>query len=81
MALHTCCLAGPRGEGCRQTLAPDARLIQTFEAGSHFQAMTIYHALLGREQYTTEEAWGFEAYPEEWRQEQIEDVAGDDAHG
>src|SRR4029077_9586490 len=33
MTLHACCLAGPRGEDCRRSLGPDARLLTTFEAG------------------------------------------------
>jgi hypothetical protein len=58
------------GEDCRSTLAPGARLLQTFEAGSHFEAMTLYNSLLGREVYTTEQPWVYEPYPEEWRHAQ-----------
>jgi len=70
MVLHTCCLAGPRGDGCRRTLAPGARLLATFEAGSHFDAMTAYHCYLGREPYTTDQPWDYQAYPAEWLAEQ-----------
>jgi hypothetical protein len=63
--LPSCCLAGPDGEDHRRSLAPGARLVDTFEAGSHFDAMTIYHGLMG-ETYTTSHAWDHEPYPEEW---------------
>lgn len=76
MVLHSCCLAGPRGEGCRLTLAPNARRLQTFEAGCHFEAMTIYNSLLGREPYTTDQPWDYEPYPEQWQQEQRERPPG-----
>jgi hypothetical protein len=36
----TFCLAGPMGDGARGLLGPEARLIWTVEAGSHFDAMT-----------------------------------------
>jgi len=70
MVLHTCCLAGPRGQECRRTLPRTARLLKTFEAGSHFEALTIYNRFLGRERYTTQQPWDFEPYPEEWVREQ-----------
>ncbi len=70
MELHTCCLAGPMGDGCRRTMAPSARLLTTFEAGSHFEAMTMYNRLLGRGAYTTDQVSDYEAYPEEWLHEQ-----------
>ncbi|MBX9627876.1 MAG: hypothetical protein K2X82_29020 [Gemmataceae bacterium] len=70
MVLHTCCRAGPRGDGCRSFLAPGARLLATFEAGSHFEAMAIYHRLLGREAYTSDYETDHEPYPEEWLEEQ-----------
>jgi hypothetical protein len=66
MILHACCLAGPRGDGCRQHLEPGARLLTTFEAGSHFEAMTIYNRYLGREPYATNEPWDYQPYPDEW---------------
>jgi hypothetical protein len=70
MTLESCCLAGPRGNDQRALLAPGARLIATFEAGCHYEAMTTYHRLLGREVYTTKHAWDHEPYPEEWLAEQ-----------
>jgi hypothetical protein len=72
MVLHTCCLAGVMGEGCRSTVAPNARLLTTFEAGSHFEAMTIYNRFLGREAYSTDQSWDYEPYPAEWRERQVD---------
>ena len=46
--------------------AEGARLLTTFEAGSHFEAMTVYNRYLGRETYTTNEAWDYQPYPDEW---------------
>lgn len=70
VVLHTCCLSGPLGEGCRRRLEPGARLLTTFEAGSHFEAMTLYHRYLDRGAYTTDQAWDYEPYPAEWLAEQ-----------
>jgi hypothetical protein len=67
--LHMCCLAGPRGEDCRRT-EPNARLLATFEAGSHFEAMTIYNRYLYREEYKPIPGEDYLPYPEEWYQEQ-----------
>jgi hypothetical protein len=66
MVLHTCCLAGPNGDGCRRNLELGARLLTTFEADSHYEAMTIYHRYLDREPYTTREPWDHQPYPDEW---------------
>jgi hypothetical protein len=70
MVLHTCCLAGPRGEACRRILAANARLLTTFEAGTHVEAMRFYNNFLGREKYATDEAADHEPYPDEWFREQ-----------
>lgn len=70
MTLHACCLAGPGGEGCRRSLGSVTRLLTTFEAGSHFDAMTIYNRYLGRGPYTTHESWDYQPYPDEWLAEQ-----------
>ena len=67
MLLHACCLAGPHGEACRAILGPGARLLTTFEAGSNFEAMSIYNRYLDREPYTTTEPWDHEPYPEDRR--------------
>ena len=60
------CLAGPDGESFRKTLAAGARCVHRFEAGSHFDTMTNYHAHLGREPYTTAHAQDHTPYPPEW---------------
>ena len=69
--LESLCLAGPDGDDARKLLAPGARLIHAFTAGSHFEAMTTYHRFLGREPYTTVDAsWDHEPYPIEWLERQ-----------
>ena len=71
MVLHGCCMAGPRGDGFRRTLAHGARLLATFEASSHLEAMTYYNRYLGREEYTSDLEWDHQPYPEEWFMEQF----------
>jgi hypothetical protein len=65
MVLHSCCLAGQQGDACRHALGPNARLLQTFDAGNHFEAMTIYNQQLGREPYTSNYLSDFDPYPHE----------------
>lgn len=64
------CLAGPSGDDFRRLLDPGARLVYVFAAASHFTAMQLYHAYLGREPYTTDQSLDFEPYPESWKAEQ-----------
>jgi hypothetical protein len=45
------------GDGHRQLMSPSARMLTTFEAGSHFEAMTIYNRMFGREPYETDQPW------------------------
>lgn len=59
-------LAGQLGDGARGWLCPQARLLTTFEARSHFEAMTIYYRLMGWGEYTTDQAWDYQPYPDEW---------------
>lgn len=63
-----CCLAGPGGDDARLLFAEGgpARLVSTFEAGSHFEAMNKYHQHMGWEPYTTDQQQDYEPYPEEW---------------
>lgn len=70
MVLHELCFAGPRGDAQRSYLPNSARLLGTFEANCHFEAMTIFHQYLGREPYTTDQPWHYEPYPAEWEAEQ-----------
>jgi len=69
------CLAGPAGDGFRSLLDSAARLVHVFEASSYFRAMQTYHAYLGREPYTTEEASAFEPYSDSWDLEQQQGAA------
>ncbi|HSM92632.1 MAG TPA: hypothetical protein VLT47_07045, partial [Anaeromyxobacteraceae bacterium] len=66
--LPGCCLAGPAGDPARRLFVEGGpgRLVWTFEAGSHYEAMTRYHQYLGREPYTSDQPADFEPYPEEW---------------
>jgi hypothetical protein len=49
---QTFCLAGPLGEEARKLLGPDAKLVWSVEASSHFEAMTAYYQFMGWGQYT-----------------------------
>jgi hypothetical protein len=72
------CLAGPGGDGFRKLLHEGARedgrgaprRIHKFEAGSHFEAMTIYYRHYGRGEYASDFASDHEPYPDEWAQRQ-----------
>jgi hypothetical protein len=64
--LPGCCLAGPDGDAFRQSLSSGARLIHTFEAGSHLEAMTIYYQLMGWSAYRSTQPADAEPYPPEW---------------
>ncbi len=64
----TFCLAGPYGDGARSLLSPHAELIWAVEAGSHFEAMTAYYKFMGWGEYTTDQEWDMQPYPEEWFQ-------------
>jgi hypothetical protein len=58
------CLAGPDGESFRKLLGTGARCVGRFEAGSHFEAMTIYYRLNGWGIYTSDFAEDREPYPD-----------------
>lgn len=64
--LPGCCLAGPDGDGFRRLLGPNACLVHTFEAASHFEAMTIYNRFLGQRAYSTDHPEDLQPYPTEW---------------
>ena len=60
--------AGPRPDLARRSLSPSAKLLRTFEAGSHLEAMTIHYRLMGWGEYKIEpelEALVKEPYAEE----------------
>jgi hypothetical protein len=63
---RTFCLAGPMGDDARALLLPGAQKVWTVEGASHFDAMTKYYEHMGWGRYTTEHAWHYEPYPEEW---------------
>ena len=62
----TVCLAGPHGDDCRSMLSPGSRLLWTFEAGSHYEAMSIYYGRMGWGEYTTDQEWDKQPYPDQW---------------
>jgi hypothetical protein len=64
------CLAGPDGEAFRKLLHRDARCTVRFEAGSYFEAMTIYYRHHGWGAYTTDFASDREPYLEDRAQRQ-----------
>jgi hypothetical protein len=64
--LPACLFAGPRGDEGRRLLGPNACLVHTFKAGSHFEAMTIYYDFYRWGVYTTDHASDVEPYPDEW---------------
>jgi hypothetical protein len=64
------CLAGPQGDSFRRVLEPDARLLHAFEAGSWYEAMTIYNRLMDFGPYKADGPDAYEPYPEEWQRRQ-----------
>lgn len=70
--LPMCCLAGPDGEDARRLNGEGATLVWTFEASSHFDAMTAYYRFLDRGAYTTNIENDHEPYPEAWAERQRE---------
>lgn len=65
---YTFCLAGSQGDAARRLLTPDAKLIWTVEAGSHFEAMTKYYKFMNWGEYRTDQEWDKQPYPVEWTQ-------------
>ncbi len=64
--LDTFCLSGKQGDEARKQLSPDAKLIWTIEAESHFEAMTAYYKFRGWGEYTTNQERDMQPYPEKW---------------
>lgn len=48
------CLADSRGNDFRSLMEPGSKLIHTFYASSHYEAMTIYYQFMDWGVYTTE---------------------------
>ena len=61
--LEGMCLAGPAGDGFRALLHSSARLVATFEAGSHVEAMNLFYAMYGRGPYATDHPSDLLPYP------------------
>lgn len=59
-------LAGPDGDAARALRDPQARLVTTLWAGSHFEAMTRYYALQDWGAYTSHLPQDYRPYPDEW---------------
>jgi hypothetical protein len=66
---YTFCLAGSRGDAARKRLSPQAKLIWTVEADSHYEAMTAYYKFTSWGAYTTDQEWDMRPYPQEWSEE------------
>ena len=49
---HTFCRAGPKGDGARATLGPNAELIWTVFASSYARAMEKYYNFMEWGEYT-----------------------------
>ena len=62
----TFCLAGHLGDSARKLLGPNAKLIWTVEADSHFEAMTAYYKFMGWGTYRTDHKWDMQPYPDDW---------------
>ena len=73
--LHACILGGSLGSQARAMLiAEGARLVWTFEAGSHLEAMKIYHRRAHGDDYGVDDRdWISEPYPNEWFEQQQAD--------
>jgi len=53
--LSTFCLAGKHGDDARKNIVePDAELVWTCDANSHFEAMTKYYEYMGWGEYETD---------------------------
>jgi hypothetical protein len=65
-------LAGPMGADARRLHGPGARLVHSFVAGSHTEAMTIYNEFLNRETYVPAFPEQDNApYPDDWQEAQV----------
>jgi hypothetical protein len=68
--LPSLCIAGRDSDHFRKMLRSGARYVRTFKAGSHFEAMTIYNLILGREPYTASREDDHAPYPDAWAERQ-----------
>jgi len=56
------CLAGLDGDGFRALLDPNSRLVATFWASCHVEAMNKYYAIVGYGEYVNDEEWSHKPY-------------------
>ena len=71
--LELCVLAGPDGADARALLPGNSRLVHTFKASSHLEAMQYYHQYLGREPYESSfPDIDSRPYPDDWAERQLE---------
>ena len=71
--LPNCVLAGPLGDAARKLMAESGppRLHRRFVADSHYEAMSIYNRILGREPYESDfPVQDHTPYPDAWRHAQ-----------
>lgn len=68
--LPTLCLAGPDGDHSRKSLGATARLVDTFEAGTNFEAMTIYYRHNGWGDYRIKDPMDQNPFPDSWAERQ-----------
>lgn len=61
--LEALCLAGPDRDAFRATLAESARLVGTFKAASHIEAMTKYYSMYFRGEYVASLPTDYDPYP------------------
>jgi hypothetical protein len=61
------------GDDARALLEPGARLVWKIEAGSHFEAMSLYYQRMGWGPYASQHDWDIGPYPDEWRRTQQPD--------
>lgn len=73
------CFAGPMGDDFRALEPPGSHVIAMIEATSHFDAMTMYYALMGWGEYRTDFEADRETYPEAWRLVQSGSIAIDES--
>jgi hypothetical protein len=63
--LTTLCLAGKHGDGARANIIePDAKLVSTFDAESHYEAMTKDYKYMDWGQYETDNPEYIKTYAE-----------------
>jgi hypothetical protein len=65
-------LAGPRGASARRMLGPNAKLVTTFWASSHFEAASLYYSLVDWGNYHVGFPEDYEAYSADWVAEQVQ---------